>query len=318
MQVNNFNPTFCGYKCDFSKKLEAYITKGIKNETEEKNLIDTFTRIMPEKITPENIIGKGFHGIVYGLDDDYVFKVEQFSFPNIGKDLLIGDNILQKLKTYYGSAIAKIGDIKIMKNAFKTKDVLEAGLPDRLMSISEKKDYYNNVYLRRFAALPQSSYDRIAQDFKTLNSIGKEFDTINPNNFSVDGDEIKIIDEITNTEVRNPNNLAKLLRVFTNSYDANQAADFDNFAVQNRKVLFKKLILASEKAGLPFSSSLDDCKELEMAMNLCDYKVNFSEIKRTLTEYRRIYPDMNIRLQKISEFLDEFDQPDIYTAMFYN
>ncbi len=318
MQINNKIPSFCGYKSEFSKNLEKYISSGIRNEHKEQELADSFCKMLPEKMAEENEKGKGVHGVVYGIDDDYVFKVGRFEFPKLDKLQLLTDNFVENLKTYYGNVIAKIGDVEIMKNAFKTKDALPAGVPRKIMSDSEKKSYYANVYLNRFSKLPQEAYDKIAEDFKILNFAGKEFDTINPNNFTADGNEIKIVDEIVDTGSYGGNNLAKMFRVFINSFDDEQAALYDVAAENGRKSLFKKLILAVEKSELPYAKGFSDRDELNLAMQLCGYHEQFSEIEKTLRNYRNTYFDMDERLQKVKEYLDELDKPDTVTAMFYD
>lgn len=318
MNITNFTPSFCGYKSEFSKKLEDYIASPINEKISETNLIGSFQDVLNRGMNIENEKGRGFHGIVYGIDDYYVFKVDKANGANIGNVKIEKNDLIENLKTYFGAIIAKIGNIEIIKNAFKTDDVLVAGIPHTKVEPENFRDYYNNIYLKRFAVVPQNAYDKIAGDFKELNKAGKEFDTINPNNFVLDGNTIKIIDDITDAEGPSANNLAKLFRVFTNSYDANTIAEFDYSALGRRKELFKKLILASERAELPFGWSNKDRNELNLAMELCGYNEDFGEIQRTLMDYRRRYPDIETRLQKVAEYLEEFDEPDIYTAMFYN
>ena len=317
MLVNIYNPSFCGYQSEFGKKLDRYLAEPVCDKAEEKGIIDIFSKMVPQKMSPTNEMGRGCHGTVYAIDDDYVFKIANRVKPVIGRFSIIKDAAVKNLKTYYGNVIAKIGNMEIMKNAFKTKTVLPAGLPMRRMSRGKKLEYYNTVYLKRFVELPQSAYDKVAEDFKTLNSLGKEFDTNNPNNFIADGDEIKIVDEISDVCDTKPNTLAKLFKVFVNSYDVFQTAEFDYLAVDRRKNLIKKLILASEKAELPFYCNFNDRAELELAFDLCDCPEGFSNIQRTLMDYRRKYPDMNTRLQKISEFLDDYYKPDADTISFY-
>ena len=317
MQIKNYNPNFCGYKTDFSKKLNRYLSQETRDKGKEKTIVECLSKIMPEKITDKNIKGSGWHGIVYGIDDDYVVKVGRRATPKIGKFVIPKEKPIKELKTYYGNIIARIGNMTIMKNAFKTKNVLPAGLPGRWMSRGEKLAYYNNVYLRHFVSLPQGAYDKIAQDFKTLNTLGKQFDTINPNNFTADGKTIKIVDEITPAKEKNPNTLSKLFKVFVNSYDANTTAEFDYLAIPRRKELIKKLILASEKYELPLYTDINDRRELNLAMRLCDYGHDFTPIERTLSEYRRKYPDIETRLQKISEYIDSINKEDMTTISFY-
>lgn len=317
MQINSFTPSFCGYKSEFGKIFDKYLSEPVHNKGEEKDIIDVFSKTVSKKMSPKNEMGRGCHGTVYAIDDDYVFKIANRSKPRFGKLSIIADILVNNLKTYYGSVVARIGNMEIMKNAFKTDDVLPAGLPMRWMSRGEKLEYYNEVYLKRFCELPQSAYDKLAEDFKTLNSLGKEFDTKNPNNFIADGNEVKIVDEISAAEESNPNTLAKLFKVFINSYDVSQTAEFDYLAVQRRKDLIKKLIIASEKSELPYYCNFNDRGELNLAMELCDCPEGFSNIQRTLMDYRKKYPDMNVRLQKISEFLDEYNKPDPDTISFY-
>ncbi len=317
MQISNYNPSFCGYKSEFGKKLNKYLSENIRDKNKEKAIVESLSDIIPDKITESNIKGSGWHGIVYGIDDDFVVKLGRRAKPKIGRFTVLKDETTKNLKTYYGNIIAKIGNMQIMKNALKTKNTLPAGLPGRWMSRGQKLEYYNNVYLKHFVELPQSAYDEIANDFKTLNSLGKEFDTINPNNFIADGKKIKIVDEITPAKEKNPNTLSKLFKVFVNSYDANTAAEYDYLAVQRRKELIKKLILASERSELPFFASINDRIELNLAMRLCDYGEDFSTIQKTLIDYRKKYPDINERLEKISEFIDNFNKDDINTISFY-
>ena len=317
MQVNIYSPSFCGYHSEFGKKLNRYLNEPVYDTVEEKGIVDVFSKIVAKKMSPANEMGRGCHGTVYAIDDDYVFKIANRAKPLIGTISIIKDEAVKNLKTYYGNVIARIGNMEIMKNAFKSKDILPAGLPMRWMPRVEKLEYYNTIYLKRFVELPQSAYDKVAEDFKTLNSLGKEFDTKNPNNFTADGDEIKIVDEISDAYDTNPNTLAKLFKVFINSYDVSQTAEFDYLAVSRRKDLIKKLILASEKAELPFYCNMNDRAEIKLAFDLCDCPEGFSNIQRTLMDYRRKYPDMNMRLQKISEFLDEYNKPDVETISFY-
>ena len=197
MQINSFTPSFCGYKSEFGKILDKYLAEPVHNKAEEKDIIDVFSKTVSKKMSPKNEMGRGCHGTVYAIDDDYVFKIANRSTPRFGKLSIIADILVNNLKTYYGSVVARIGNMEIMKNAFKTDDVLPAGLPMRWMSRGEKLEYYNEVYLKRFCELPQSAYDKLAEDFKTLNSLGKEFDTKNPNNFIADGNDVKIVDEIS-------------------------------------------------------------------------------------------------------------------------
>lgn len=307
MQISNNIPSFCGYKSEFSRKLEQYISSGIRNENKEQELTDSFSKIMIDKMSNDNEIGKGVHGVVYGIDDDYVFKVPKHSFKTLDKLKLVADSIAQSLKTYYGNVLAKIGDVEIMRNAFRTKDALPAGVPAKFVSDAEKKSYYNNVYLKRFSELPQEAFDKIAGDFKTLNFAGKEFDTINPSNFAADGNEIKIVDEITETEAFGSNNLAKLFRVFINSFDDQNFALFDKSAVEGRRKLFKKLIMAAERSELPYGRGYDDRWQLDMAMELCGYDGDFKKIQDVLSQYRNTCFDMDERIQKVSEFLAQLD-----------
>lgn len=297
---------------NFSQSFDTFIKKEIISEKEEKNLINYFAEKVGEWIN-NGIFGSGEHNLIYKIEDGkYLLKLPHNAKPNINKITVEQNEIAKNLKTYRGFTIANFGNVGILKNAGKDKDLIPAGFAGKSNNMQEMIKYYNEVYLPRFSSLPQSSYDDVAADFAVLNKTNYTFDTINPNNFQARSDgKIVVLDDLEKTSEYRANSLSKMFRVFTNSLTHDIQASFDTMAVGNRRNLFKKIILASEKNELPFGASSADREELNLAMRLCNYDEPFSEVQRTLVEYRRKFPDMNTRLSKINEYIDELGVIDM-------
>lgn len=305
---------------NFSQTIDTFIKKESISEKEEKNLITYFTDKLNEWISG-GIFGSGEHNTIYRIEDGkYLLKVPRNAKPNIDKITIEQNETAKSLKTYRGHTVANFGNVSILKNAGRDKDLIPAGYAGTSNNMHEMIKYYNEVYLPKFSSLPQSSFDDVAADFAMLNKSNYTFDTINPNNFQARSDgKIVVLDDLEKSGEYKPNSLSKLFRVFTNSITHDVQAEYDLLAVGNRRNLFKKIILASEKNELPYGSSMSDREELNLAMRLCNFEEPFSEVQRTLTDYRRKYPDINTRLLKINEYIDELGMIDtrFNTCAFY-
>lgn len=296
---------------NFSQSFDTFIKKENISEKEEKNLVNYFAEKIGEWIS-NGVFGSGEHNLIYKIEEGkYLLKLPRNAKPNIDKIVIEQNEIGKNLKTYKGHTVANIGNIRILQNAGKDSKLIPAGCPKSHANIQEMMRYYNEVYLPKFSSLPQSSFDDVAADFSALNKSNYTFDTINPNNFQVGSDgKIVVLDDLEKTSEYKANSLSKMFRVFTNSLTHDTQASFDILAVGNRRNLFKKIILAAEKNELPYGSSMNDREELNLAMRLCNFEEPFSEIQRTLTDYRRKYPDMDVRLSKIKDYLNEFGVED--------
>ena len=303
-------PAFCGYRSKFTQELDKFIASAsLKKDTPaQKSLVEQFKTLLPDITKPENKMGEGNYGTVYRIDDEYALKLPHRRTNTSDEEFVLNPGtVVGKLKTYYGGFIAMIGDAKILKNARQSSNHLPAGIKDGITDCWQKSSYYRDKYLPRFAALPQSAFDNVAADFKTLSRENKSFDTINPNNFLADGDELKIIDDLENPNDKFFNTLAGMVKVFLTSFDRNTPAEFDVLSVGSRRILLKKIILAGEKYELDFGSSMPEVKELNEALRLSDIQEPWSEIRRNLINIRRRCPDITERLKKVEEYLEELE-----------
>ena len=305
------NISFDGYKSVFSKKLEQALQNASNQAYSGKEISYDFAKLYPKKSNPKNLLGKGSHGSVYRIDDYYVFKVSSEKPVKIGdfqKPAVVSK--YSDLKLYYGDVIAKFGNVEIIKNALAGKKSVNAGVPYDVKDWNDILRIYREKYLPAFTSLPQKAFDAIAEHFKKLNqksngAINYRFDTNNPNNFIKIGSQIRIIDDISITPVKDFNSPLEMLNVFVIKHKLGTKNIFDEKAVYMRKDLFKKCILASEKAELPYTSIeykfvLDEYNE---ACKLSGIDKSFKEIYERLMNFRNI-PDMKIRLSALKEYLN--------------
>lgn len=321
--VHKKTQSFKSIRSNFTSEFDSFAKKQV--QLKEKDLVQKLKEIVAEKFKDRaSFIHKGEDGQIFKIDDFLVFKVEHGKAPVVEKIYFNQDTKFDGLKTYYGATLAKSGNVEILRNASADKKAIPAGLVGEFANQSEKIQYYNEVYLQKYSSLPQSAYDNITADFKELNAISEEgkfftFDTINPNNFIAVEDKIFIVDKLDKTSQKEGNTTAKMINVFINSLSHDTKAEFDVLSVGSRRNIFKKCIIAGEKADLPYGRSTQERQDLNDALQLCDIQENFSEIQRTLMDYKRKYPDMQERTNKISEYLDELTMEDniFNTAHFF-
>ncbi|MBO5435018.1 hypothetical protein J6A31_04275 [bacterium] len=280
------------YKSPFSKQFEKVLHTG----EGQNELIANFKKLFPEKKTAKNRIGLGAYGSVFRIDDYYVFKVYHNQKPELNGFKKNENNKFDDLKTYSGKVLARIGNVEIIKNVTRDKNKfvemakpIDNGIPRYLKTLKE------------FASLPQKAFDTLAKDFQKLNEIKNpnlfyRFDTNNPNNFIKVGDKIKIVDDIDWVPTEEPNDLFNLLRIFIHKEGE---SDY-------KKEIFKKCILASEKANLPMEAAH---KYLKKFMDeICQFaysKKTFNEIFERLTDLRKNIPDETSRLKEVKNFIEE-------------
>ena len=280
------------YKSPFGKQFEKVLQTGEGQD----ELITNFKKLFPEKKTAKHRIGIGSWGSVFRIDDYYVFKVYHNQKPELNGFKKNENTKFDDLKTYSGKVLARIGNIELIKNVTRDENkFLEMAKP-----IDDGVPRYLRA-LKEFASLPQKAFDNLAKDFKRLNEIKNpnlfyRFDTNNPNNFIKVGDEIRVVDDIDWVPTEEPNDLFNLLRIFIHKEGE---SDF-------KKEIFKKCILASEKANLPMEAAH---KYLKRFMDeMCQYagsKKNFSEIYEALSSIRKSSLDEETKLKEIENFIKE-------------
>lgn len=310
LRENKSFPNFQGVRAPFSDKFERIINKTDISDVEKKELLALLKVEVDKIFSQRRFLGRGKSNSVYKIDDDYVIRI------GVNQGLTLGDffkteklSVADKLKSYFGRVYAKFGTVQILKNAILDDKALNAGVPIEMKKADKIIKFYRDTYLPEFASLPQQAFDNIANDFKILNTVQHKdlyykFDVVNPNNFIKTNDTIRIVDNITFTETKDYNNLNKMLNVFTKSYGVNAEIGFDKAMVDNRKIIYKKCILAGEKHELPFYSEPEELAELKRCTKLAGIKEKFSDILEKLQSFREKYPNKNERLKAVELYLE--------------
>lgn len=307
----SYSPTF-GYRSAFSRQLDVVLDKQRVCKKDVSNLTSAFNDFVLKHFNSQRLLGAGFHGRVYKIDDKYAVKL-----PNLTADLFFFENIPKKkfgaLKTYYGESVANFTHAKILKNVSSCGIHTQAGIPQKLLASllpDDAQAYYENIYLPKFAAVPQRAFDAIAKDFDTLNKMGRgfnnyTFDFKNPNNFVLVGNTLRITDEISSTCIKNPNSIAEMLSVFLEKMNIETFAPYSDGAVPARRQLLRKIILAGMKCNLDFGDCpADKIIWNNIIENLCSLKVSSGSVMNTLKSMRKIVPEQKLRLKLTSDYLD--------------
>jgi len=264
----------------------------------------------------KRLIGSGFHGNVFAIDDKYVFKLKFGESPNIehGKFVMPGKGgiSLSGLKTYFGGVLMSLGNVQIMRNVSTDNRHMPAGIPRRMLvkfNNEDLKAYYNNIYLPTFANLPQRSFDRLAKDFAYLNKqsrfyYGLQFDTNNPNNIVLVGTStLRIVDDINEVMEEAPNRVCGLLDMFLKKANTMMLAPKSDENRGLRLELFKKIILAGEKYELPLTSARD--YDRNVWKMVCDFGNGGWQIPLDLHWIRMHEKNKTARLAKVCDYLSE-------------
>lgn len=290
-----YTPSFQAYyKSTFSKHLEQVL----QTKNGEEELSKHFQKVFKTKKQASNKLGEGANGIVYRIDDYYVFKVykiikhNNFNFNSKYPQ----ENIFSNLKNYYGKVIAKFGQIEIIKNVTHNKHkFVELANP----STDGIKAY--NRALKNFATLPQKAFDNLAKDFVELNKIHKpnlfyKFDTNNPNNFIKVGNSIRIVDDIDWVPSKEPNDIYSFMRIFIK----------EGGNINLKKQILEKCILACEKTKIPLENTYDYLSRfMDDIFKNAGLKISFEDYYIEMQNLRNTYKNDNIRMQKVKEYIEK-------------
>lgn len=313
-----FHPSFKGGAenvAEFSKLLDSAIANpsGMNDALSQKmeSLLNSIISIIKQ-----NNINSGLSSHVHKLDDNYVIKFPLDEDPEIKGFKINHDKLCRILKLWHGGVVAKTGNISIMKNADPKGIMVPVGIPFGLSFRDPDKisSYYNQHCLPKLVNMPQEAFDKVADDFATLMSYSKEknsvyrFDDINPNNFLLVENEIKIVDEIENNEIKSPNDLWSMINVFVGKINFMLYARQNVETEPQKRLVLKKCILASEKAQLNSDiSTLSGYEKqyINNALQICGIKnTDCEELAKQLNDIRQKNPDMSKRLSDVSEYLD--------------
>ncbi|MBR5556056.1 hypothetical protein IKU74_08595 [bacterium] len=327
-----YKPAFEGYVSAFSKKLDEVISKDFCSMDESRSLNNMLIQILKKRLKNNDVLGEGTLARVFKIDSKYAMRLDKMflgcvgvfdeNYKNPYKDL--------HLKTYYGDFVAKFGGAQILRNVSSTGKHIPAGVPQSLrakLTPEECQKYYAEVYLPKFASLPQKSYDDVASDFSTLNLCYDDdwyrFDVINPNNFVLVGKRIKIVDNITQN-INNPTYLSEfsegvidnsmsttdMMRVFLFAQDCSTECEYSKKMLPLRRQLFKKLAIAGIKNNLFVCNDKNLCYFEKVVENLCQANEEPTVIKSTLDDYMRKYNKNPKKvISEASKYIDEIFKP---------
>ncbi len=322
MEIYSLSPqTFTGYKSTFSKKLEKALAAQRTTSQSASKLLDDFADMYDKKVCMDKKIGSGFYGTVYKIDDCYVLKRGNERLePEFGGIEVVRNRKFSQLKHYFGEAIAKIfnnsgEDMAILKNVYSKGISIPAGVPDDFAKTHTKDEcfkYYADVYLPKFASLPQKSFDGIAMDFALLNKMCTKrksyfFDFLNPNNFVLCGKTIRVLDEINEYEKPTRNCITDMLDVFLNRVDLDNDAVYDENLVSLRKKLTKKIILAGARHKVPMCYQNTDLVSWQKTFNdiLGMKDLNVNEMIFDIDNLVKLYDKPKVRVEAVNQYLEE-------------
>lgn len=312
-------PVFQSASGDFGKAVGDVFQKETISETAKNNLIEKLRLAIKEIIKPENFMGKGFFSTIYRIDDKYVMKIKNHSYPEIELNettVQKGKENFKNLQTYYGEKILQIGQLSILRNLGQHTP---AGIPDsslrNMKTPEEVYNFYQTKYLPLFANVPQESYDAVASDFAKLNQIRDvngdyyAFDSKNPGNIVLSGNKLKLVDEFDKTEISNENTVGKLMELLL--YKVSTHSVIKNYGehINDAKQILRKILIASEKANLPYDTRERDRVVWDGVFKNAEINEDVDDFIQNLEIIRGRNPIISKRLPKVEKYVDSIIAP---------
>lgn len=311
----NNKPIFKGIVEDFGSKAQVILSKN-KIENEDKLILkDMFIKSYDELTKPERFIGSGFWGKVYIIDNNFVAKIGK-NIKNIksfiDEQFKIEKSTFRDLKTYFGEPVGNIGEVQILKNV---GEHIPAGVPskqvDTLNSLAECEKYYQEKYLPLFAKVPQESYDNLISDIAKLNNMKYSqneyyiFDSNNPGNIVLSGNKLFLIDNMNTIDHDNYNSVGKVLEAMLYKLVFHQKVNSYGNNIQDAKEILKKIIIASEKANLPYDTRYSDEKIWQTVLKNCGIDMDANDFIQNLEIIRAKNPKIEKRIPKIEKYINK-------------
>lgn len=316
INCNTQYPTYKGKSRDLERVLDA-VSKNSTISVEDKFLIiEKIKNALHDIIKPSRFMGEGSHKAVFKITKKYAARVpvnEHLTENNIGDTFIFGKNQFKNLSNYFGEPVVTFGKFQILRNI---ENQFPAGVPEHLaknFSKNKIRKYYIEKYLPRFAQIAQASYNKLAMNLATLNSMkfGPRsyglFDAMNPNNVVTSKGNLYLVDEIdTLCDKPYANTTAKLLNVFINrasiDYEAPQLMNKElNFV---RKI-FKKAVISGIHADLLHADSKEDVRYWETALKKCKINTPVVEILHKLDEISCAKHETETKTNKTKLFLNK-------------
>ena len=316
-QINNYNsfqPNFQGTSRVLQTTIDSALRKKTLTDGDMLELSSKIKDAVLDIITPEKYIGEGSHNAVYKITRKYAARIpigEKINPEELPEKPVFGQEIFSNLRNYFGEAIVKLGKVQILKNVGRH---IPAGVPEyysRMLGKNLVNKYYKEKYLPHFARIPQGSYNELAQDIAKLNEIklGPRryclFDSINPNNIVSRSGKLYLVDEIdTMCDKSYSNTTAKLLEVFitraTKDYEAPDAGNKRKLV----RTIFKKILIAADKANLVHADTKEDYALWEKALEKCKFNISATEVLHKLDDIQYRVKDSNERTELIKNYLN--------------
>lgn len=311
---NNYQPNFQGSSRVLQSAIDSALRKKTLSDGDMLELSGKIKKAVFDVITPEKYIGEGSHNAVYKITRKYAARIpvgEKINPNELPERPVFGQGLFGNLHNYFGEAIITLGKFQILKNVGRH---FPAGVPEyyaRLFGRGLVNKYYKEKYLPHFARITQGSYNELAQDIAKLNEIklGPRryclFDSINPNNIVSRSGKLFLVDEIDTTcDKSYANTTAKLLEVFitraTKDYEAPDAGNKRKYV----RTIFKKILIAADKANLIHADSKEDYALWEKALAKCKFNIPASEILNKLDSIQYNVKDPNERKTLIKNYFN--------------
>ncbi len=307
------NPTFGIRIPELESAVDTFVSRTSSTKKEELKLIEMIKSFAEKIFQPKNFIGSGSQNEVYDMGK-YVFRIPKSSESlksetkksiNYSEKIIKNANPLN-IDSYCGESLLQIGNVKILKNIGKH---IPCGVPYALcskMTNDEIYAYYFKVYFSKIAKLPQSSFDKFAEDVEKI-KYPYTIDFQNPNNTVITKDKKIILtdDLLQYNKYCGANSTAKLLRIFMLDASLNVYTPVFHEHLNEARALFKKIILAGEKAGLTLSDGNEDKILISDALYKCQTKVKGEDFLMKISEINKSEKSKKIKMQKIKSYIDE-------------
>lgn len=296
-------------------EIDAFISRANNTSKDELQLIEMIKKFAKRIFKPTSFIGTGSQNEVYDMGK-YVFKIPKYSNPMYLKDekenplyhtkkiIKNGDSL--NLDSYYGDVLLQIGGLKILKNI---GEHIPCGVPYILCGRITKDEiyaYYFKTYFEKVAKLPQSAFDKFAQDVEKI-KYPYTIDFQNPNNTAITKDN-KIVftdDLLRYNKYDGENSTAKLLKIFMLDASLDIYTPVFQEHLNDARVLFKKIILAGEKAGLSLFDGHEDKLLIKDALYKCQIKISSNDFLKQIAEINKSNAQKEIKIQKIENYIDK-------------
>lgn len=302
--------SFSSKTTTFTKRFNDILHQGnTADRNELLELLRLFKTVKSNIKNKNKLLGKGYKGNVYEIDSQYALKIPTHFRQGINIPVFI-QNSFSSLKSYFGNKIAIMGDYSILKNIGKH---IPIGIPLSMSSkdrVEEANIYYDEVFLPKFANLPQKAFDNIAEDCNTLNNLKDNvqdlkysFDYMNPNNFVIKNNKILILDDIV-CDINASNTISDLFKAMLCYKEFGVQNSKNKTNLENYRKIYKKIILAGIKKDLPLGYDKSSFLWKKATEELCCCNASALDVVKTLECYKSKCQDKISLIKLVQRYLN--------------